>query len=169
MNNETMNYREVDVSDVLRQQALAYLAQHHVMTLATDGPEGVWAAAVFYASDGFRLTFLSAGHTRHAQNIQADPHVAATIQEDYADWQAIKGIQLEGTVSLLESTEREAAIARYQAKYSFLAQAEPTIRQAFKRVNWYLLVPERLYFIDNSKGFGQRDEVALNKGICSAC
>ncbi len=49
-----------------RAAALDYLAAHHVLTLATAGPEGIWAAAVFYADDGFNLTFLSAGHTRHA-------------------------------------------------------------------------------------------------------
>ena len=79
------------------RRALAYLAEHHVMTLATHGPLGLWAAAVFYASDGFQLYFLSAGHTRHAQNMAASPRVAATIQEDYDDWTAIQGIQLEGT------------------------------------------------------------------------
>ena len=33
----------------IRRQALAYLASHTVITLATDGPEGVWAAS---SSDG---------------------------------------------------------------------------------------------------------------------
>jgi uncharacterized protein YhbP (UPF0306 family) len=84
-----------------RDLALAYLANHQVMTLATTGPRGVWAAAVFYVNDGFDLIFLSAGHTRHAQNMTAVPHIAATIQEDYRDWQQIQGIQLEGSVSLL--------------------------------------------------------------------
>ena len=86
------------MSDETVKLALDYLAGHHVMTLATYGPEGLWAAAVFYANDGFQLYFLSAGHTRHARNMAASPQAAATIQEDYADWAAIKGIQLEGTV-----------------------------------------------------------------------
>ena len=42
----------------LPQQAAAYLAGHHVMTLATQGADGPWAAAVFYASDGASLIFL---------------------------------------------------------------------------------------------------------------
>ena len=96
-----------------KQLALAYLANHQVMTLATSGPQGLWAAAVFYASEGFTLTFLSAAHTRHAQNITAVPHVAATIQEDYRDWQKIQGIQLEGSVVLLDNVSRETIIARH--------------------------------------------------------
>jgi uncharacterized protein len=145
-----------------KQAALAYLASHHVMTLATTGPAGVWAAAVFYANEGFTLTFLSAGHTRHALNIAAHPRTAVTIQEDYADWRAIQGIQLEGIVSQLTDTVREAAINRYQVKFPFLIQAPLPVQRALQKVNWYQLVPDRFYFIDNSKGFGHRDEISLS-------
>jgi uncharacterized protein len=141
-------------------EALAYLEQHHVMTLATNGAEGVWAAAVFYASDGFDLYFLSAGHTRHGQNLAADAQVAATIQEDYHDWPGIKGIQLEGVVTLLAGEARRAAIERYTGKYPFIANpADERMKTALTKVNWYRLRPERLYFIDNSKGLGHRDEI----------
>lgn len=144
-----------------RQAALAYLQQHHVMTLATHGPDGLWAAAVFYASSGFDLYFLSAGHTRHAQNMAAMPRIAATIQEDYADWAVIQGIQLTGDVTQLSGAERLKANAWYQAKFTFLAQAPPLIQAAFEKVNWYRLRPYQLYFVDNTKGFGHRDEIRL--------
>ena len=107
------------MNDEARGRALAYVAGHHVMTLATNGPQGVWAAAVFYAHDGFRFVFLSAGHTRHARNIAATPEVAATIQSDYDDWTAIKGIQLEGTVEQLDGARRSAALALYSAPVSY--------------------------------------------------
>lgn len=145
-----------------RSLALDYLNSHHVLTLATHGSEGLWAAAVFYASAGFDLYFLSAGHTRGtARNIATSPHVAATIQEDYADWSAIKGIQLEGAVRLLAGREREGAIATYTKKFSFLAQPVAAVEAALSRVNWYCLSPSRLYFVDNHRGFGKRDEVEL--------
>lgn len=144
-----------------RLLALQYLENHQVITLATTGPLGVWAAAVFYVNDGFDLFFLSAGHTRHAQNMTAVPHIAATVQEDYRDWQEIKGIQLEGTVSLLGDVSRETAIVRYLQKYPFLAQADEMMQVALTKVNWYCLRPERLYFIDNSLGLGHRDEIDL--------
>ncbi|MFZ1396430.1 MAG: pyridoxamine 5'-phosphate oxidase family protein [Candidatus Promineifilaceae bacterium] len=144
-----------------RALALQYLATHQVMTLATSGPEGVWAAAVFYVNEGFDLIFLSAGHTRHVLNFTAVPHIAATIQEDYRDWQRIKGIQLEGNVTLLTDVSRETSIARYLQKYPFLAQADAKMQNALAKVNWYLLQPERLFFIDNSLGLGHRDEIPL--------
>ena len=147
-----------------RRLAHAYLEEHRVLTLATNGPLGLWAAAVFYASDDFLLYFLSAGHTRHAQNLNADSQVAATIQEDYADWPEIQGIQLEGTVDLLSGGERDEAIALFRAKYPFVGAAGGAIREALERVDWYRLTPTLLYFIDNSKGFGHRDQIELRLG-----
>ena len=142
-----------------RERALAYVAEHHVMTLATNGPLGLWAAAVFYAHDEFRFVFLSAGRTRHAQNVAATPDVAATIQSDYHDWPAIQGIQLEGTVEQLDGARRAVAMALYVARFPFLAQPTATLAAALARVNWYELRPRRLYFVDNSLGFGHRDEI----------
>lgn len=62
----------------LKEKALAYLESHNVMTLATHGPEGLWAAAVFCVSDDFKLYFLSAPTTRHGRNLTENPRVAAT-------------------------------------------------------------------------------------------
>ncbi len=146
----------------VKASALQYLETHQVMTLATVGKAGVWAAAVFYVNDGFDLYFLSAGHTRHAQNFAAEPRVAATIQEDYHDWKAIQGIQLEGYVLPLTGAARDTAVFRYQKKFPFLSRPNPQIVAALVQVNWYRLQPERLYFIDNTKGLGHRDEVQLN-------
>lgn len=150
-----------DEADV-RTQAMAYLHHHQVMTLATVGEEGVWATAVFYVNAGFDLYFLSAGHTRHGQNMGQYAFIAAAIQEDYRDWQAIKGIQLEGPVVLLaDGQERATAVALYFQKFPFVGQANPSIQAALAKVNWYRLRPKRLYFIDNSQGLGHRDEVDL--------
>lgn len=149
------------MSEAARQRALAYLAGHQVMTLATVGEDGVWAAAVFYVNDGFDLIYLSASRTRHGRNTAVNPRVAATIQEDYAGWKEIKGIQCEGEVAALDGAPRRAAMALYREKFPFLGRAPLAIQEALKRVNWYRLRPDRLYFVDNSRGFGHRDEIQL--------
>ena len=46
----------------LRTEILSYLATHNVMTIASCHENLPWAAAVFYASDGFDLYFLSNPH-----------------------------------------------------------------------------------------------------------
>ena len=149
---------------ILPQPVADYLAAHHVMTLATHGAEGPWAAAVFYASDGCSLIFLSSPKTRHCQNLALDARCAATIQEDYSDWAEIKGIQLEGRVSELTGEEERRAQTLYGEKFpiaSPLGNVPPAIVKALAKVRWFRLVPERFYFIDNSKGFGHRDEIEL--------
>ena len=146
----------------LRRSVLAYLAGHQVMTLATIGDSGPWAAAVFYANQEFELYFLSADQTRHAQDLSIYPRAAATIQEDYEDWPAIKGIQMEGAVSKLSGIARRGAIDLYQSKFPFIISAGAQIQTALKRVSWFRFVPKKLYFIDNSRGLGHRDLIDLS-------
>jgi uncharacterized protein YhbP (UPF0306 family) len=134
------------------------------MTLATVGDAGPWAAAVFYVHQGGALYFLSAPGSRHCRNIAQSPRVSATIQEDYADWREIKGVQLEGIAARLSGDEERRARDLYAAKFPLLrnlAAAPPAIVKALAKVGWYELAVERAYFIDNSVAFGHRDEIDL--------
>lgn len=146
----------------LRTKVLDYLKAHHSLTVASCGAEGVWGAAVFYVNDGFRLYFLSAPTTRHSRNIARDARVAVTIQDDCADWRQIKGIQAEGQAVEVGGAEESRARELYGAKFPVvgkLAQAPAVIVKALTKVRWYRFEPERLYFIDNSAGFGHREAV----------
>ena len=147
-----------------RGEVLDYLAGHHVMTLATHGSLGPWAAAVFYVNDGFTLTFLSSPRSRHGSDLAVDSRCAAAIHEDYSDWLDIKGIQLEGQVRKLSGSDRIEAIARYARKFPVVRpdRAPALIRAALDRVAWYEFVPERCFFVDNSRGFGHREEIPLS-------
>ena len=150
------------MSDQMSDQvevALDYLRAHRVLTLATHGPAGLWAAAVFYASERFTLYFLSAPDTRHVHNLIHNPRVAGTIQENYEDWREIQGVQLEGPVQLLERAARDAAVEAFQGKFPFLEYAPDPIQEALQKVNWFKIIPDRLYFVDNRRGFGHRDRI----------
>ncbi len=149
----------------LEEQVLQYLRDHHTMTLATVGPEGPWAAGLFYVNDEFNLYWLSDPRARHSRNIAFDSHVAVTIHEDYWDWRHIQGIQMEGFAEQLGPL---AEVGRpkelYLAKYSFLRdslQLSPALAQAIQTTRVYRFAPMRLYFIDNTKGFGHREELSL--------
>lgn len=134
------------------------------MTLGTTGPEGLWAAAVFYVNDRFALYFLSAPTSRHSINIASYPRVAATIQEDYEDWSEIQGIQLEGQVSRITGVEQASALVRYGLKFPIIAnlsRAPEEIVRAMEDIAWYKLIPDKFYLIDNSLRLGHRDEIPL--------
>jgi len=146
------------------QRVLSYLRDHHVATLATCGDQGLWAAAVFYANRGSTIYFLSAPKSRHCLNLEHNPQVAVTIQEDYSDWLEIKGIQLEGVAEEISGAEEALARKLYGQKFpvvGLLAQAPAAIVKALAKVRWYKIDPSRLYFVDNSLGLGNREEIAL--------
>lgn len=142
-----------------------HLQAHHVATLATVGSDGVWAAAVFYVHDGWNLYFLSSPTSRHGLNLAEQPEVAVTIQADYTDWPGIKGVQMQARVQMLEGAEETHARALYGKRFPVvgkLAQAPAAIVKALAKVRWYRVAPQRLLYIDNSLGFGQRQELDLS-------
>ena len=155
------------MSDELKQQILNYIQTHNTMTLATCAGDTPWAATVFYASEELKLFFFSVPDSRHCQNLAANPRVAVTIQEDYKDWREIKGIQLEGTVALVDSlTEKAKAMAVYGRKYPaviklFSNPASGVFYKAFLKVKFYCVTPEKVFYIDNAQGFGKRQELAV--------
>lgn len=143
----------------LPPQVADYLAAHHVMTLATQGSDGPWAAALFYAIDGDELIFLSSPSSRHCRDLALQPRCAATIQSAAAqDWRAIQGIQIEGLAGELEGAQRARAQRLYAERFPFVkpGSAQAVIAAALARVRWYRLCIARLYFIDNLHGLGQR-------------
>jgi uncharacterized protein YhbP (UPF0306 family) len=154
----------------LRALALAYLAAHNTVSLATLGPDGPWAATVFYASVEFDLYFLSEPKTRHAQNVLGNPTIAGTINEDYHDWRQIKGIQLTGRcVELAEPLEIQAGLDAYVAKYPFVGQflAPGRLLEGMAvagrplNVRLYQVTPTQVLYLDNERGFSNRQEIPL--------
>jgi uncharacterized protein len=154
------------MSEELKQQVLGYVQSHHTMTLSTCASDIPWAATVFYASDNLKLYFFSVPESRHCQNLAANPRVAVTIQEDYKDWQEIKGIQLEGRAALVDGVmEKAKAMAIYARKYPeiiklFANPSSGAFYRAFVKVKFYCITPEKLFYIDNAQGFGKRQELA---------
>ena len=121
-----------------------------------------WVSPVFYTLWQGSLVFLSAPHTRHAKNLIDNPLVSGSIQEDYQDWKAIKGIQLEGTVSTVAEDSLQEVIDCYSKKFPVTGKGVPEeIEKALSKIKWYQLQPSLLYFIDNSQGLGHRVEVTL--------
>ena len=148
----------------LNERVQDYLRDHQVATLATHNGEDLWAAAVFYVNAGYTLYFLSSPTSRHCLNLVQNPRVAVTVQEDYAGWLEIKGIQIEGVASEISGEEERTARRLYGQKFPIvgkLGQAPAAIVEALAKVRWYKVVPQRLYFIDNAVGLGHRDEVDL--------
>ncbi len=141
--------------------AAGYLLSNHVMTLATIGADGPAAAAVFYVNRDLTFYFLSSPRSLHAINLVAQPQISATIQADCDDWTKIRGVQLSGRARQIDGAERKLAERIYGEKFPGVLDGRRVplaIAEALRRVCWYRFDVAHLRFIDNSRGFGHRDE-----------
>ena len=89
-----------------------FLQTQSVLTLATLDSEGIWSAPVLYAADMQseqpKLYFLSSASSRHIKSLSDNSQIAASIYAPYKDdWQAIKGVQMNGQITKLDDHQRE--------------------------------------------------------------
>jgi uncharacterized protein YhbP (UPF0306 family) len=145
------------------------LEAHTTATLATVGADGPWAATVFFASDAaLNLYFVSDHRTRHGRDIAVRPRVAVAINADCRAWAEIRGLQVTGRVEMLEAAGRAAGLERYLAKFGDLKALleaptgadEEAITKRFRTADLYRVRPDWIRLIDNSRGFGYREEIA---------
>ena len=154
----------------LRKNILQYLERHHTLSLATVGEGLPHAATVFYVNLGFNLYFLSSPASRHSLNISCHPEVSATIDEDYAHWRCIKGIQMESTVKAVGGIWENGRLAlafvkKFPDVADFFASPQQLGEKTWSKIKetrFYELTPTRIHYIDNELGFGHREELILS-------
>jgi hypothetical protein len=146
----------------LKARFKQFLAAHTTLTLATLADDGrPQAAPLFFAEmDDLSLIFISEQRVRHSQNVARDGRIAATIYVDGQQWQQIQGIQLEGSCAALSGAEAVIAQDIYLAKYPFIS-ADQKLSAMLNRVTFYKISPTWLRLIDNSRGFGFKEELQL--------
>ena len=156
--------------EALKKTIIAYMEIHNTLSLATQKDGAPHAATVFYVNTGFEIYFLSSPSTRHGEHLAHNPRVSATIDEDYSNWLLIKGIQLEGVVTgvggIMENGRiAQAFVKKFPDVKDFLFSPQKLgelIASKVSGVIFYKLTPERIFFIDNEKGFGKREELILS-------
>ena len=165
-----MANRENSDAGALRRQIDTFLAEHTTLTVATVGAGGTpAAAAVFYAHDAdLNLYFLSEASTQHGSNMTGGSGVACTIQADGQDWRRIRGLQLWGWGVPVTPTGIPHATAAYSRKFAFVgvllagAQALGVLAGPLARARFWVLRPAWIRLIDNSRGFGFKEELVLS-------
>ena len=154
----------------LREIILKYMREHNTISLATTMGNVPYAATVFYVNIGFDIYFLTSPSSRHGQNIEQNPCISGTINEDYSSWREIKGIQLEGKVKNIGGMLKNMSICRtYLKKFpevtDFLLAPQKLGKEVSRKVakiRIYKLTPRRVWFINNEVGFGYREELVLS-------
>ncbi len=92
-----------------------FLLQHHVLSLATQDEDGLWAASCFYAADlaHGRLLLLSSLSTRHGAAMLQAPLVAGTISGQPETLTEIVGVQFTALATPLYDVDAKTALALY--------------------------------------------------------
>ncbi|MBE27902.1 MAG: pyridoxamine 5'-phosphate oxidase [Euryarchaeota archaeon] len=132
-----------------------FINEHNTLTLATSNGQKPAAAAVFYTyiKNDNLLLFVSSKKSEHIMNCKEQPNCAATIQEDGLEWSVIKGLQIKGEISLAEDKYWND----YFEKYPYI-KTDKKLSAALEKVDLYKLEIKWVRLIDNSKGFGNREE-----------
>ena len=140
-----------------------FMAAHTTLTLATVSPDGVpLAAALFYAeADDLSLIFVSETTVRHSRNLAERPQASAAIAADGQDWDRIQGLQLEGECRLLGDDDAGAALEVYLAKFPFIAR-DGDLEKRLRASGVYRFRPGWIRLIDNTRGFGFKEELKLS-------
>ena len=137
----------------LKKIILEYLSQNKLMSLATSSDDNPWASTVFFAyDDNLNFYFLTEPGTRKAENIEKNPRVSATINEEWGGGGKVKGIQLEGEAS---ETEDQGEIKIFLKRHHW-ARDYITGSKIFK------VIPKKIIYLDDEKfGPGGKEELLL--------
>ncbi len=129
------------------------------MALATVGPNGEpQVAAVFFAADeAMNLYWVSMPGTRHGAAAVATGRASAAVYPAVWGWAEIRGLQVTGRAEVVtDAAERAAALELYCGRFALPAALSALLAAA----TLYVLRPEALRWLDNSRGFGHK--VALD-------
>jgi hypothetical protein len=149
-----------------------YMDSCTTMTLACNSGDHPWAAAVFYARDGLDLIYFSSRTSRHSKAFSENPNAAVAIHGDYHGWKEIKGLQMEGSVKAISGASARAhALATYLKRYPFVREffSSPLsvgvgVAKKMSKIELYLFRPDRIFYVNNEAGFGNRWRLEVREG-----
>lgn len=130
----------------MHERITAFIAKHHILTLATCNDTAPQCATLFYVFDPKRALFVVASdpNSEHMRNAQSNPQVAGAIALETRMVGKIEGLQFKG---VLERSEDEADAALYFAAFGYARVMRPTF--------WRLHVSS-MKLTDNTLGFGTK-------------
>lgn len=148
------------MDDAIRNQILALLDQHRIMTIATLRPDG-WpqATTVGYVNEGLTLYFLCGPESQKAANLARDDRVSLAIDHDTPDLMAITGLSMAARAqAVVERDEASRILGLFPLKYPENI-AVPIPMPTPEDVKIFRVTPTVISVLDYSKGFGHTELV----------
>jgi nitroimidazol reductase NimA-like FMN-containing flavoprotein (pyridoxamine 5'-phosphate oxidase superfamily) len=148
------------MDDAIRNQILALLDQHRIMTIATLRPDG-WpqATTVGYVNEGLTLYFLCGLESQKAANLALDDRVSLAIDHDTPDLMAITGLSMAARAqAVVDRDEASRILNMLPLKYPENI-AVPIPMPTPEDVKIFRVTPTVISVLDYSKGFGHTELV----------
>jgi len=123
-----------------------FLSDHHVLSLATNGDDGLNVCNLFYAYDQEDVSFVvaSSDDTNHIKDVLKNSFVAGSVFLETKTVAKIQGLQFKGEFSLLED---ERLKKLYFKTFPYSIALTPKLWKI--RANYFK-------FTDNTLGFGKK-------------
>lgn len=130
-------------------QIAEFIAEHHVLTLATCVLNKPWCANCFYTFDSNDTAFIFSSdiETRHAKEALENAAVAGSIVLETEIIGKIQGLQFSGTMTLLKDIELRKAKKLYLKRFPYALLKKTTL--------WKLQI-SYAKLTDNRLGFGTK-------------
>jgi nitroimidazol reductase NimA-like FMN-containing flavoprotein (pyridoxamine 5'-phosphate oxidase superfamily) len=148
------------MDEAIRNQILALLDQHRIMTIATLRPDG-WpqATTVGYVNEGLTLYFLCGLDSQKAANLARDDRVSLAIDHDTPDLMAITGLSMAARAqAVVDRDEANRILGMFPLKYPENI-AVPIAMPTPEDVKIFRVTPTVISVLDYSKGFGHTELV----------
>ena len=128
------------------QRITAFIAQHHVMSLATVNKAELSVCSLFYAYDADKLCFVvaSSDETLHVKHILQNPAVAGNILLETDEVGRIQGLQFRG---IMQELHDDSLKKLYFKTFPYALAMLPKLWQI--EVDYFKLT-------DNRLGFGKK-------------
>ncbi len=122
-----------------------FLAEHHVLTLATASENAPQCCNLFYTYLPDRQLFVVAsdGGTEHMTNVRTNKRVAGTVVLETKSVGKVQGLQFKGVMNAASQEESSA----YLRAFPYARAMNPTL---------WTIVLEQMKLTDNRLGFGKK-------------
>jgi uncharacterized protein YhbP (UPF0306 family) len=160
------------VSARRREILSRFLESETTLALATAAADGAAQIAplFYFPAAGPRLYWFSAASSAHSRNLARNPRASAAVCCRAPGWKQIRGVQMSGSVRIVEDAAERREITRGYCRRFRLGTL---FAARIARSTLYCFQPGWCRYLDNTKRFGYKFELTLNPGdfptqVCTA-
>lgn len=156
----------IPCKDRWQHRAMELIDSQRTLVLSTSYQNRPWAAPVYYVYKTPAFFFFSSPHSKHVEQALKNSVTSAALFSDADQWEHIEGIQMVGRInSVRKKLELLKVTTSYVYKFpmarNLLTGKEETGPDLSAKVRLYAFFPDRIFYMNNQIGFGERRELKL--------